>query len=669
MQLLTLVPKAPNRKRHRLLFLELLEPRCVPSTVTNLSDHDPGSLRDAIVTTPDGGTVDFQPGLTGTITLTTGELDVNKDLTIEAPGADAITVSGNNASRVFNVGNFTVAISGLTVAGGATHGNGGGLYNAETLTIIGSVFSGNSASFDESGLGSQANGGGIYNAGTLTITNSDFTGNSAKGYYVPRTGAFAPGDGGGIYNAGSLTITSSDFTGNHAQLYLYDDGYLIWVDPGAGGGIYNAGRLAIIGHTSFEEGNGDGSAIDNEGRLTATASTFSGDIFNGLGSMLTVTTSTFSGGGISNEGALAVVMACTFSGNHEPDSGGAINNEGTMIVSASTFNGNSPALIISSSPQSTAGGAITNEGTLTVTTSTFSANSADDGGGIYNDGMLTVTASTFCGNSAGFGGGIANYPGGTLMIACSTFTHNTANYYHGGGGGIANAGTLTIFASTFSMNSAAGQNGTGGGIANDLSNEGFSSGTLEIRNTLIAGNTAQSAGQDVFGPITSLGHNIVGIGDGGSGYAATDLIGTATSPIGLMLGPLQDNGGPTWTMALLPGSPAIGAGGPTDSEWDQRGPGYARSVNGMTDIGAYQVQPSGASAAALSLRPSELIQVVPVVSLSGPFKLSVPLRQAAVAVDGVFASWSSEAVGIVAGRSQHAAGTDLLWWAVAPLPV
>jgi hypothetical protein len=61
------------------------------------------------------------------------------------------------------------------------------------------------------------------------------------------------------------------------------------------------------------------------------------------------------------------------------------------------------------------------------------------------------------------------------------------------------------------------------------------------------------------------------------GYADTDLVGTAANPIDAKLGPLQDNGGLTPTMALLPGSPG---------EWDQRGPGYPRLVNGATDIGA-----------------------------------------------------------------------------------
>src|SRR5262249_11192475 len=92
-----------NRQRSRLL-LEVLEGRCLPSTVTNLSDHDPGSLRDAIASTPGGGTIDFQPGLSGTITLTTGGLALNKDVTITGPGADVVTVSGNHASSVLSVG-------------------------------------------------------------------------------------------------------------------------------------------------------------------------------------------------------------------------------------------------------------------------------------------------------------------------------------------------------------------------------------------------------------------------------------------------------------------------------------------------------------------------------------------------------------------------------------
>src|SRR6516164_10217014 len=101
----------PTRQLCRLL-LEPLEGRCMPSTVTNLNDAGAGSLRQAIIDTPSSGTVDFQAGLSGTIPLSTGELLIVKDLTIAGPGSDVITVSGNHASRVFDIGaTFTVDIS------------------------------------------------------------------------------------------------------------------------------------------------------------------------------------------------------------------------------------------------------------------------------------------------------------------------------------------------------------------------------------------------------------------------------------------------------------------------------------------------------------------------------------------------------------------------------
>src|SRR5262249_28185971 len=120
----------PHRRRI-LLYIEDLEGRCVPTTVTTLADAGAGSLRQAILDTPAGGTVDFQPGLSGTITLTSGELAINKDLTVAGPGADVVTVSGNHASRVFNIARtFTVDISGLTIADGSVGiAFGGGIFN------------------------------------------------------------------------------------------------------------------------------------------------------------------------------------------------------------------------------------------------------------------------------------------------------------------------------------------------------------------------------------------------------------------------------------------------------------------------------------------------------------------------------------------------------------
>jgi hypothetical protein len=265
-----------------------------------------------------------------------------------------------------------------------------------------------------------------------------------------------------------------------------------------------------------------------------------------------------------------------------------LNGNGTLTITASTFSGNSAPY----------GGGIWNGGTLTITDSSFRGNSAPGagaaGGGILNGGRLTITDSSFSGNHALDGGGVQNGPNGSAVVTNSTFSGNSANQY--GGGGISNVGMLTVIGSTFSGNSA---KGFGGAVVNgNTTNQYLIPGILQIRNTLLAGNSARSGGSNIYNvagsKIKSLGHNLIGDGDGGSGYAATDLVGTAANPIDPMLGPLQYNGGPTWTMALLPGSPAIGAGGPSDSEWDQRGPGYARTVNGMTDIGAYEAQPTGA---------------------------------------------------------------------------
>src|SRR6516164_9695073 len=100
--------------------LEGLENRCLPSTVTNLADTGPGSLREAIAITDPGGSVDFEPGLAGTIALTTGTLTITKDLTITGPGFAMITVSGGHASTVSSIDpTFRVAIAGLTVAEGS----------------------------------------------------------------------------------------------------------------------------------------------------------------------------------------------------------------------------------------------------------------------------------------------------------------------------------------------------------------------------------------------------------------------------------------------------------------------------------------------------------------------------------------------------------------------
>jgi len=182
--------------------------------VTNLSDgqvseilHMPGSLRQAIYdanANPGDDTITFDSSLANqTITLDWGELgltDTAGKTTITGLGADQLTVSGKNFSRVFVIfGGVSADISGLTITQGYTGWYpewGGGIANRGTLTLTDCTISGNRAS---------SSGGGISNGGTLTITGSTISGNSAEKW------------GGGIGNGVSLTLTASTIAGKSAE--------------------------------------------------------------------------------------------------------------------------------------------------------------------------------------------------------------------------------------------------------------------------------------------------------------------------------------------------------------------------------------------------------------------------------------------------------------------
>ena len=309
------------------------------------------------------------------------------------------------------------------------------------------------------------------------------------------------------------------------------------------------------------------------------------------------------GGGILNSTGTVNITNCTLNGNFSDVEGGGISNGATVNVTNSTISGNFAYKIQNFGGF---GGGIENGGTLTVTNSTISGNFADTtGGGILNEGTGTVniTNSTLSGNSAynGFGGGINN-GGGTVKITSSTLNGNYAfaagggisipygatvnvtnstisgnratNFQTGGsGGGIENGGTLTVTNSTLSGNFA----DTTGGISN--------SGTANVKSTIVALNTAGSSGPDVGGSFASQGFNLIGKTDGSTGFtAATDQTGTIAAPLDPKLDPndLQDNGGPTLTIALLTGSPAIDkatSNGLTGAlTTDQRGVGYSRTI-------------------------------------------------------------------------------------------
>ncbi len=272
------------------------------------------------------------------------------------------------------------------------------------------------------------------------------------------------------------------------------------------------------------------------------------------------------GGGILDYGT-ATVTDSTLSGNSATNYGGGImtSTGGTTTVTDSTLSGNSTAHN---------GGGIANfdGGPTIVTDSTLSGNSAVFlGGGIFTySATATVTDSTLSGNSAGTsGGGIANFNGGTATVTDSTLSGNSANF---GGGIFSNSATTTVTDSTLSGNSAGTSDG--GGIDND-------SATTNLGATIVANSTS---GGDCAGPITDEGYNLDDDGTCGLSSAAPFYDLPSTNPLLDPTG-LQNNGGPTQTIALESGSPAIGQvnNGLLCPPTDQRG--NARSV--PCAIGAY----------------------------------------------------------------------------------
>jgi hypothetical protein len=604
-------PRRTANRKQRPLNLELLEGRTVPSTVTTLADSGPGSLRDAIANSAAGGTVNFQPGLSGAITLTSGELAIAQDLTIAGPGASVITVSGNDSSRVFDLTSTTatVSLTGLTIAHGAAQ-NGGGLYMAGGVLSITNClleanqvtgFPGRSGSpsfgYQDGDPGGPASGGALYVAsGSVSIAGSTFSSNQATGgkggdgtiYLHGIPGAGGEGAGGGIYVAtGALQVTNSTFAANQAVGGAGGDVYFQGqVGSAVGGGIYDAGSGLTITRCTFGGNSGavrGGIYAGGTTNLTVSNSTIDGNKGGGIyaAGPLTVNDCTISGnsgspgGGIYAAGPLTV-NRCTISGN-SGGPGGGIWAGSSLTVSDSTITGNSAPFV--------KGGGIYATGPLTVSGCTISGNSGD-GGGIWTTGTTTVTSSSICKNTAGGIIGLAN--GASMTLTNSTICDNPTNI-DGWGFGVAVTGAWTVTVTNCTISG----NVMGGLVALD-----YFTGTIMVGNSIIAGNTHLSTTNpawDVFGTVASQGHNLIGDGTGSSGWLGTDQVGIATTPLDPKLGPLQNNGGPTQTMALLPGSPAIDAGDnalaldPTTGQpltTDQRG--FPRTVNGTVDIGAFE---------------------------------------------------------------------------------
>lgn len=348
--------------------------------------------------------------------------------------------------------------------------------------------------------------------------------------------------GGGLHITGFLTLVNCTITGNTAD---GNGGGLLFYD-GAGSIVLN--NCTVSGNRAGASNNtyGNGGGIVNYGFMYLTNCTISGNVAN-AGSFYPG-----NGGGLWNAHALNLAN-CAVSGNTAAnDGGGVFNYSGTVAMTDSTVSGNSAVL---------------------------------HGGGIFNINVASATVNltrcTISGNTAvQSGGGIRN--NGTMALVNCTISGNTADPQFvspGAGGGIAQYGPATLTNCTIAGNT--GTNG-GGMLTGTTSNV-----TTNMINTIVAGNSARREAPDIDGPVNSLGFNLIGITDGNSGWVSTDLTGTSAQPLDPLLGPLGNNGGPTETMALRRGSPAIKKGTTVAGiTTDQRN----LPVDNPPDIGAFQTQ-------------------------------------------------------------------------------
>ena len=455
------------------------------------------------------------------ITLTSGELELstpNETVTITGPAA-GVTVSGDRLSRVFQVdAEVTASISGVTITGGSepTH-DGGGLYNLGTTTLTDCSVSGNSA----------AGGGGIDNGrgAAITLTNCAISGNSAIGRV--SGGIVYDGVGGGMcgFSDSQATLINCIITNNTAGRV-------------SGGNVY-AG-----------EGGGMFGVSDSQATL--------------INCIITNNTALGSAGGLSlGSGNLTdTLVGCVLSGNSATASGGALLAAGiNLSLTNCTFSANSAGL----------GGAayLIDFGSDTLTNCAISGNTAtghglydQSGGGLYlgfgnNTTLMNCTVS---GNSAfANGGGIAAEGAmsgnNTTLVDCTIFGNSTGQ----SGGGVSNEGLVAevITDCTISGNFA---DQSGGGVTSIVGGGKICEPT--ISNTILAGNTALVSGPDGNITFVSNGNNLIGNTSGSTGWVASDLTGTSGATKDPLLAPLGNFGGPTQTMALLAGSPALGAAQP-----------------------------------------------------------------------------------------------------------
>ncbi|MEA5449219.1 choice-of-anchor Q domain-containing protein [Leptolyngbya sp. CCNP1308] len=434
------------------------------------------------------------------------------------------------------------------------------------------------------------------NDGVLTLREAVLAANAQQG---ADEISFAPG------LSGTLTLSGTQITITDALTIHGAEGGAIALSGNQASRIFTIARQApvTLNHLTLTQGFAlDGGAILTNSDLTLNHCVFIGNVGQRVGGAvysdtpgtLKVSDSTFKhnqashGGGIWARAIEAAVTNSTFESNVARVGGGAIE---AILGRAGTIENsqfyNNEAIYGGGITQSFMG---TGSKTFTVNNSTFSGNRAERWGGgigtlyLYLDvpdfqrdlNAVVIQNTTFNANEAGEKGGGIFLDKSNTKLTNATFTQNSALE----GGGIFNTSKLTVTNSTIANNGAI----RGGGISTTYQ--------AEVGHSIIATNGTESipsVAADLDGEFFTRGHNLIGIGQDKPGFVhglKGDQVGTWFSPLDPKLGPLQDNGGPTQTMALLPGSSAIDAvRSPFFPATDQRGIARKR---GYADIGAVE---------------------------------------------------------------------------------
>lgn len=538
--------------------------RAATYTVANTADSGTGSLRAAITAAngSSGNTINLS-GISGTITLASTLPAITQSMTITGPGANTLTISGNNAYQILYISSGTVTISGLTFANGNGHGgDAGAIFTNTALTLMSSTFSGNSGDYGGAVTSYGAmtvmnctfsgntavNGGGAINSNvTLDVINSTFSGNFTTDA-IAADGAYG---GGAILSFGtSMTVTNSTFSGNSTTLwggaiYAYSGGSTLTANdnifignsssaPSAGAAITATVGTSNASYNLFYQNlNGSGAENDCDGCTSNTnAITGSNPDLLPLG---------YYGGPtetmLPQPGSPAI---CAGSYANVPN-GTTTDQRGFLLSNSTCNNGGVDVGAVQSDYVQVTNTNDSGAGSLRAIIT--AANATSNGGDIYFAPGVTGTITLASALPAITQGMVIMGPGAstliisgnksyqilnigvssTVFISGLTLANGNSGQTSFGGGAIYNGGTLTVTDSVFSGNS--GNSNSGGGAGGAIDNNGV----LTITNCTFSGNSSLGSGAiQAYGTATIIGSSFIGnTGTGGGG--AIDINGATTT--------------------------------------------------------------------------------------------------------------------------------------------